>query len=152
MAVSERLHAEELPVKSALAVAVSVAVTGYSDDAAAQSSGAESGALEEIIVTSRKREESLQDISASVQAITGAQIKRQGLLNLEDVVRFLPNVSALGTTAGEQKVIFRGVSDNPGAFIAASSAAVYLDEQPLTQFAVNPEPRLVDMELSLIHI
>ena len=146
MAVSERLHAEELPVKSALAVAVSVAVTGYSDDAAAQSSGAESGALEEIIVTSRKREESLQDISASVQAITGAQIKRQGLLNLEDVVRFLPNVSALGTTAGEQKVIFRGVSDNPGAFIAASSAAVYLDEQPLTQFAVNPEPRLVDME------
>ena len=105
-----------------------------------------SGALEEITVTSRKREESLQDVSASVQAITGAQIKRQGLLSMEDVVRFLPNVSSIGTTEGEQKIIFRGVSDNPGAFIAASSAAVYLDEQPLTQFSVNPDPRLVDME------
>ena len=145
MALTERLHAEELPVKSALAVAVSTAVTGYSPDALAQDSEA-GGALEEIIVTSRKREESMQDVSASIQAITGAQMKRQGLLNLEDVVRFLPNVSSIGTTAGENKVIFRGVSDNPGAFIAASSAAVYLDEQPLTQFSVNPEPRLVDME------
>jgi outer membrane receptor protein involved in Fe transport len=145
MAVSEHLVPEELPVKSALAVAVSTALSGYAHDATAQESGA-SSALEEIIVTSRKREESLQDISGSIQAMTGDQMRRQGLQNLEDLVRFLPNVSSLGTTAGENKVIFRGVSDNPGAFIAASSAAVYIDEQPLTQFAINPEPRLVDMK------
>ncbi|MGI9224245.1 MAG: TonB-dependent receptor [Woeseiaceae bacterium] len=145
MAVSEHQFAEELPVKSALAVAVSTALTGYAPDATAQ--GAQSSsALEEIVVTSRKREESMQDISGSIQAITGDQMRRQGLQNLEDLVRFLPNVSSLGTTAGENKVIFRGVSDNPGAFIAASSAAVYIDEQPLTQFAINPEPRLVDMK------
>ena len=147
MAVSEHLNPGELPVKSTLAVAVSMAVAGYADDAQAQSTGSEaSSALEEIIVTSRKREESLQDIGGSIQAITGAQMRRQGLQNLEDLVRFLPNVSSLGTTAGENKVIFRGVSDNPGAFIAASSAAVYIDEQPLTQFSINPEPRLVDMK------
>ena len=145
MAVSEHLNTEDLPTKSALAVAVSAAVMGYADDAKAQDSEA-SGALEEIIVTSRKREESLQDIGGSIQAITGEQMRRQGLQNLEDLVRFLPNVSSIGTTAGENKVIFRGVSDNPGAFIAASSAAVYIDEQPLTQFSVNPEPRLVDMK------
>jgi outer membrane receptor protein involved in Fe transport len=145
MAVSEHLVPEELPVKSALAVAVSTALTGYAHDATAQESGA-SSALEEIVVTSRKREESMQDISGSIQAMTGEQMRRQGLQNLEDLVRFLPNVSSLGTTAGENKVIFRGVSDNPGAFIAASSAAVYIDEQPLTQFSINPEPRLVDMK------
>lgn len=145
MAASEHQFAEELPVKSALAVAVSTALTGYAHDATAQESGA-SSALEEIVVTSRKREESMQDISGSIQAMTGAQMRRQGLQNLEDLVRFLPNVSSLGTTAGENKVIFRGVSDNPGAFIAASSAAVYIDEQPLTQFSINPEPRLVDMK------
>jgi len=145
MAVSEHLVPEEFPVKSALAVAVSTALSGYAPDAAAQESGA-SSALEEIVVTSRKREESMQDISGSIQAMTGEQMRRQGLQNLEDLVRFLPNVSSLGTTAGENKVIFRGVSDNPGAFIAASSAAVYIDEQPLTQFSINPEPRLVDMK------
>ncbi len=147
MAATETAYVNGIPVKSAIAVAVSMAVAGHAEDAKAQEdSGADFGGIEEITVTARKREESLQDVSASVQALTGADIKRQGLVNLEDVVRFLPNVSSLGTTAGEQKVIFRGVSDNPGAFIAASSAAVYLDEQPLTQFAVNPDPRLVDME------
>ena len=83
MAVSEHQFAEELPVKSALAVAVSTALTGYAHDATAQESGA-SSALEEIVVTSRKREESMQDISGSIQAMTGEQMKRQGLQNLED--------------------------------------------------------------------
>jgi outer membrane receptor protein involved in Fe transport len=145
MAVSEHLVPEEVPVKSALAVAVSTALTGYAPDATAQEQGA-SSALEEIVVTSRKREESLQDISGSIQALTGDELKRKGLQNLEDLVRFLPNVAHIGASAGENKIIFRGVSDNPNSFIAASSAAVYLDEQPLTQFAVNPEPRLVDMK------
>ena len=102
MAVSEHLIPEELPVKSALAVAVSTALTGYAHDATAQESGA-SSALEEIVVTSRKREESMQDIAGSIQAITGDQMRRQGLQNLEDLVRFLPNVSSLGTTAGETR-------------------------------------------------
>ena len=147
MAAYESVNLDGIPTKSALAVAVSMALTGHAGEAQAQDQGADrAGGIEEITVTARKREESLQDISASIQALTGADMKRQGLNNLEDVVRFLPNVSALGTTAGENKIIFRGVSDNPGAFIAASSAAVYLDEQPLTQFAVNPEPRMVDMQ------
>ena len=146
MAVSEHLNSGEFPVKSAIAVAVSMAIGGHADDAQAQATQGSGAALEEIVVTSRKREEHLQDVSGSIQAMTGEQMRRQGLQNLEDLVRFLPNVSSLGTTAGENKVIFRGVSDNPGAFIAASSAAVYIDEQPLTQFAINPEPRLVDMK------
>lgn len=104
------------------------------------------GGREEIVVTARKREESLQDVSASIQAFTGADLKRQGITNMEDVIRFLPSVSHIGQTVGSNKIIFRGVSDNPANFIAASSAALYIDEQPLTQFAVNPEPRLIDIE------
>jgi len=146
MAGSEYLNPEQLPVKSALAVAVSMALSGHAEEVQAQESEPISGTIEEITVTARKREQSMQDVSASIQAITGDQLKRQGLLNMEDVVRFLPNVSHIGGTAGANKIIFRGVSDNPNAFIAASSAAIYIDEQPLTQFAVNPEPRLVDIE------
>jgi len=133
-----------LPIKSTVAVAVSMALSGHAGTAEAQEGS--SGGLEEIVVTARKREQSLQDVSASVQAITGEDLKRQGLANMEDVIRFLPSVSHIGGTAGANKIIFRGVSDNPGAFIAASSSAIYLDEQPLTQFAINPEPRMVDIE------
>lgn len=141
-----RLESDGIPVKSALAVAVSMSVAGFADDAQAQNDGASSGGIEEITVTARKREESLQDISGSVQALTGDDLQRQGLLNLEDTIRMLPSVNHVGGTAGANKIIFRGVSDNPGAFIAASSAALYIDEQPLTQFSINPEPRLVDIE------
>jgi outer membrane receptor protein involved in Fe transport len=144
MAAVPGREGQEFPVKSALAVAVSTAVGGHAAPALAQD--VEVGGIEEITVTARKREESLQDVSASIQAFTGADLKRQGITNMEDVVRFLPSVSHIGGTAGANKIIFRGVSDNPNAFIAASSAALYIDEQPLTQFAVNPEPRLIDIE------
>ncbi len=146
MPANKNLKQNGIPAKSTLAVAVSMAVSGHATDAEAQDAKDKVGGIEEIIVSARKRDESMQSVPASIQALTGADMKRQGLVNLEDVVRFLPNVSSVGSTAGANKIIFRGVSDNPGAFIAASSAAVYLDEQPLTQFAVNPEPRLVDMQ------
>ncbi|MEM7280767.1 MAG: TonB-dependent receptor plug domain-containing protein, partial [Pseudomonadota bacterium] len=97
-----------IPKKSALAVAVTAALGGQTDVAIAQDSEA---GLEEIIVTARKRAESLQDISASIQAFTGADLERQGLQNIEDVVRFLPSVSHLGGTAGANKIIFRVVRD-----------------------------------------
>ncbi len=145
--MSDLSMTDGIPVKSALAVAVSMAVAGHADDAQAQQQeGATRSGIEEITVTARKREESLQDVAGSIQALTGDDLKRQGLLNLEDTVRMLPSVSSVGGTSGAQKIIFRGVSDNPGAFIAASSAALYIDEQPLTQFSVNPEPRMIDIE------
>ena len=141
MSSHEREYKSELPKTGAVAVAVSTALGGHAGFVQAQEGG-----LEEIVVTARKQAESLQDVSASIQALTESDLRRQGLQNMEDVIRFLPSVSHVGGTAGANKIIFRGVSDNPGAFIAASSAALYIDEQPLTQFSINPEPRMVDIE------
>ena len=144
--MAEVTTTDGIPVKSALAVAVSMAVAGHADEARAQEDGASRSGIEEITVTARKREESLQDVGGSIQALTGDDLKNPGLLNLEDTIRMLPSVTHVGGVAGANKIIFRGVSDNPGAFIAASSSALYIDEQPLTQFSVNPEPRMIDIE------
>ena len=138
-------NTDAFPVKSTLAFAVSMAVSGHATEAQAQD-GAQSGGIDEITVTARKREESLQDISGSLQAFTGEDLKKQGISNIEDLARQAPSMNIIGGTAGANKIIFRGVSDNPGAFIAASSAALYIDEQPLTQFSINPEPRMIDIE------
>ncbi len=120
MAAIDSASNNGIPTKSAIAVAVSMALTGYADDAQAQDEESGAGGIEEIIVTARKREESLQDVSLSIQAFTGADLQKQGLLNMEDVIRFLPSVNHVGGTAGMNKIIFRGVSDNPVAFIAES--------------------------------
>ena len=63
-------RANELPIKSAIAIAVSMAVGGHAEQAQAQDDDTASVGIEEIIVTARKREQSLQDVSASVQAIS----------------------------------------------------------------------------------
>ena len=103
-------------------------------------------ALEEIIVTARKREENLQEIPESIQALPAAEISRAGLQELEDYSRFIPSLSYTAQAPGANKLIFRGVADTARSFYSDTSAAIYLDEQPLTQPTQTPEPRLVDIE------
>jgi outer membrane receptor protein involved in Fe transport len=102
--------------------------------------------LEEITVTARKREESLLDIPQEIQAIGQRQIERANLDSIDDFARFVPSLSYTTVTPGRGSIYFRGVADDSSSFIADSSAAIYLDEQPLTQSSLTPEIRLVDIE------
>ena len=103
-------------------------------------------ALDAVIVTARKREENLQDVPESIQALQSRTISRAGLQELEDYSRFLPSISYTAQAPGANKLIFRGVADTDRSFYSDTSAAIYLDEQPLTQPTQTPEPRLVDIE------
>ena len=76
----------------AMAVSVS-AFTFISGPVAAQGQSASAAAmLEEVIVTARRREESLQELPLSVQAITADAMTAQGIYNLEQITEFVPNV------------------------------------------------------------
>ena len=47
--------------------------------------------IEEITVTARKTEESLQDVPISISAFTGEQMRERGINNNYDVAAFTPN-------------------------------------------------------------
>ena len=127
-----------------LAYAVSVALTGsYAPAALAQDATAD---LEAVIVTARKREETLLDIPQEVQAISQQEMERANLSTIQDLQRFVPSLTYNATTPGRGSIYFRGVANDSESFIVDSSAAVYLDEQPLTQSQLQPEVRLVDIE------
>jgi outer membrane receptor protein involved in Fe transport len=127
-----------------IAYAVSVALTGnYAPAVLAQSQTAD---LEAVIVTARKREETLIDIPQEIQAIGQDELERANITNVGDIARFVPSLSYTATTPGRGSIYFRGVADDSSSFIADASAAVYLDEQPLTQSSLQPEIRLVDIE------
>jgi iron complex outermembrane receptor protein len=49
-------------------------------------------ALEEIVVTARKRDESIQDIPLSVTAFSASQIREQAITDVEDLLQFIPGV------------------------------------------------------------
>jgi iron complex outermembrane recepter protein len=129
---------------SPVAYAVSVALTGsYAPAALAQHATAD---LEVVIVTARKREETLLDIPQEIQAISQQEMERANISTVQDLQRFVPSLTYNGTTPGRGTIFFRGVAEDSLALIADSSAAVYLDEQPLTQNGMQPEVRLVDIE------
>jgi len=54
------------------------------------------GAFEEIVVTSRKRAENLQEIPDSVTVFNAAAIERAGISTITDVAALTPNLSAYG--------------------------------------------------------
>ena len=79
-----------------LAAAVSAALA----PAGAQAQEDQGPALEEIVVTATKREENLQEIPASIQAIPQAVLEKMGALGIEDYSRFIPSVNVVSYSPG----------------------------------------------------
>jgi outer membrane receptor protein involved in Fe transport len=131
-------------ISAALAAGGSSAALAQTD--AAGEAEAAAGGLEEITVTARKREEHIQDIPQSIQAFSQAEIERVGIKSLQYVAKFVPAMTVVGQGAGLNKIVFRGLADSARPYIADSSAAIYLDEQPLTTGAQSPEIRPIDLE------
>ena len=90
--------------------------------------------IEEIIVTASKKEQNIQDVAMSVQAIGAAELEKKNIKSLEDISNISPAVTFNNVGPGKSNFYIRGVSDggigNPSG--AASTTALYLDDQPLT--------------------
>ena len=134
------------PSKSAI-TPVTAAVTaalypGYA--AVAQDQGADEGVLDEIIVTSRKRAESVQEIPATIQAISQEALAAMGAKTMEDYSRFVPSVNVVTYGGSGSTVVFRGAITGPD-YIGQSTSSVYLDEISVTQTGTQPTLRAVDI-------
>jgi len=89
---------------------------------------AQSLALEEIVVTARKRDESIQDIPLSVAAFSANQIKNQQITDVEDVFQFVPGVHMSNHTANRNNpaVRFRAI-DPPSSTRNEQTSSAFLD-------------------------
>lgn len=101
--------------------------------------------LDEIIVTATKREASLQDIPATIQAITQESLAAMGAKGMEDYARFVPSVNVVTYSGSGSTVVFRGAITGPD-YIGQSTSSVYLDEISITQTGSQPSIRTVDIQ------
>lgn len=71
--------------------------------------------IEELVVTTRKREENLQELPIAVQVFSADQIERQGIRSLTDVAKLSPSVQ-FDTSFGPQdtRITIRGLSNTRG--------------------------------------
>ncbi len=102
--------------------------------------------LEEIIVTARKRTESLQDVPISVMAFGSEAILKKGIKSLEDYARQIPALTYSSWLPGNSIVVFRGVTVTADAFSGSSSSAIYFNDIPITSQGLNPEVSTLDLE------
>jgi len=91
----------------------------------AQSNTASSDALEEIVVTARKRDESLHDVPVAVNAFSAAEIQSAGIERPQDFIALTPNVTMVQTqNQGTSFITVRGISQ---ARNSEPSVAVLID-------------------------
>ena len=85
-------------------------IFAYSGPGQAQQAGARP-ALEEILVTARRREESLQQVPLAITAFTTADIEARNIENTEDLNVLLPNVDIRGggVSNGTSSFAVRGI-------------------------------------------
>ena len=65
--------------------------------------------LEEVVVTARKREESLQDVPISVQALSGGELESQGLYDIGSLTPYVPNFHYVQAPGASDLLFMRGV-------------------------------------------
>ena len=64
--------------------------------------------LEEIIVTAKRREQSLQDVSVSVNVVSGEKLGDAGITKIEDLQAYVPNLTMSETGIGTN-IYMRGI-------------------------------------------
>ncbi len=96
--------------------------------AQAQDAGAQSGGLEDIVVTARKRQESVQDVPVSVTAITAVQAQKMDLTNLEKLSALTPQLSIGRAASGSgAQLTLRGIGSNISSIAIEQSVATVVD-------------------------
>jgi iron complex outermembrane receptor protein len=139
-----------------LAYAISAILGGYSAvshaETAVDADSAGVSGIEEITVTAQRRNESIQNVPITIQAITGEQLKQLNVSTLDDVLKYLPNVTFGGNGPGQGNIFMRGLSAGSAGNQSSATispfpnVAVYLDDQSLQFPARNLDVYFVDME------
>jgi len=141
---TEQKFSNLTPIRRAVLMACGVTTALAAAPAAVAQEGI---AIEEIIVTARKRSENLQDVPISVLAFGADAIEKQGIRNLEDYARLIPSLTYSSWLPGASIVVFRGVTVTADAFSGRSSSATFFNEMPITpRNGANPEVATLDME------
>src|SRR5438270_8022802 len=104
----------------------------------------------EIIITATKREESLQNVPISVQAIGTRRLDQLNITNFEDFTKQLPSVTFLTAQPGATTVYMRGVSAAGSGAEGNHSGPLpqvgfYLDEQPITTIGGTLDVHIYDI-------
>ncbi len=88
----------------------------------------EGAAVEEIVVTARQREESLQDVPVTIAVVTEAELDRYNITTLTEASKMIPNFSIFhGGSGNGSNLILRGIGSSSISAAFDQSVAINID-------------------------
>jgi iron complex outermembrane receptor protein len=112
-------------------IAAGVASLAVSPVVLAQDQEAEeTSVFEEVIVTATKREQSIYEVPVAITAFTEETMERQGITDLTDVGKFVPNLNVTGFSAGHTSstnAFIRGIGLQDHLITTDPGVGVYVD-------------------------
>lgn len=109
-----------LPALASASLCVSVPAIAQGDDSQ----------FEEITVTATKREQSIYDVPVAMTAFSANAIEKQGITDLTDVGKFVPNLNVTGFSAGHTSSVnpfIRGIGMQDHLITTDPGVSVYVD-------------------------
>ena len=115
-----------------LTTAACLAAPAWGQDAPAAEER-EPAVYDTIVVTARRREESMQDVPVSVSAVSAAELERQGITNTVDLDEIVPNLqfTSYGTLTGNNsaaQVFIRGIGQTDATPAVDPGVGIYIDD------------------------
>jgi iron complex outermembrane recepter protein len=110
---------------------------------------ASSNFTEEVLVTARKRAESMFDIPISINVVSESTIENLGAQDFTDLLGSVPSLTAYQNGPGRTRLSIRGVANgggNDNDTQNQETVGIYLDEIPISMGAMNPEIGLFDLD------
>lgn len=108
--------------------------------------------LQQVIVTATRREEDIQNVPTTIQALTGTTLQQLNVQTLTDFLKFLPNVTTGSEGPGMGNVVMRGISSSNigaqafGVVALMPNVATYLDNQSVMLPGRNLDVYSVDLQ------
>jgi len=122
--------------RSLLCAVVVLSLAGWRSGHAAAGSTSDNDArgpsgLAEVVVTANKRTESIQDVPASVMALTSETLERANVYSFDDLVNVVPNVTISKTTQpANNSINIRGIGTYAYSIATQPATVVIVDDIP----------------------
>ncbi len=143
------MHLRRSPKLAFASATSAIALAALPSQAFAQDSDTAEAAEDDnvIVVTAQRRAENIQDVPASVTALTGAQLETRQIADSNDLTSQIPGVViTTGTgTSSSARIFFRGVGEDESRGAIDPAVGIYIDNVYLGR-TVGSLVDLVDIE------
>ena len=110
-----------------LATVAAYAMPGAALAQSVPADAVEASSGDEIVVTARKREESLQDVPISVQAFSSAALEQAGIKDFSEIAYRVPGLKLSAERAVDTELFIRGIGSDIQGAGADGAVGIFVD-------------------------